>query len=256
MPEIKMGHTFKPYSIVSITSEDANYPASELSGYGNVRRHWRSTDTVEQIIVLDLFSGFKIPCIFLDHCNFASCTIEVNAANDWSGPEDSQAVTVNEDDFVERYKIWHEPESVSDRYVRIIIPNQTPTDGENYFRISRIIIPGIVFTPDHNIAWGYPAGANIPKRRNEFMSGGHETAWLGSDLVWQGEITWGYYPTDSLGNMRTLNARLENDLALFYENIETDTSKAYCVEKMNEININRAGYNQNNVTTLTLREKL
>lgn len=252
---IKFGYTFKSYSVSSITSEETSYPSSELSGYASLRKHWRSTSTSEQTIVLDLLSAFNIPCIFLDHCNFTSATIEVNGSNSWGSPQDSQAVIINEDKTVERYKKWHEPNSSSDRYVRIIIPSQTPTDGASYFRISRIIIPQTVFTPIHNISWDYPSGANKPKNINEFMSGGFEIIRLGSDLLWQGDIQWGYYPTDSLDDLRTLSARLEDDLALYYENITSDTSKAYCVAKRSQVTINRAGYNNNQVNTITLQEK-
>jgi hypothetical protein len=179
----------------------------------------------------------------------------VNGSNSWASPQDSQIVTINEDDTVERYKIWHEPNSSSDRYVRIVIPNQTPTDGASYFRIARIIVPQVVFAPSYNIEWGYPSGASREKRRNEFLSGGFEVIRLGEDLLWQGDITWGYYPTDSLSDLHTLSARLEDDLALYYENIDNDTSKAYCVEKQGVITLDRAGYNNNKLSTISLQEK-
>jgi hypothetical protein len=252
---VKWGYDIIDFSVSSATSENTSFPSSNLALPESFLRSWRSTDTTEQIIVLSLGASYNLDCIYLDNCNFTSATIEVNDSDSWTSPNDSQSVTISQDPDTGRYRIWHEPTSTGDTHVRIVIPSQTPVDGESYFKIGRIIIPETVFMPEVNISWGYESEVTKAKRRNEFISGGHETVWLGNHLLWQSSLSWGYYPTDNLNDMKLLNRKLEEDYVLFYENIESDTSKAYYCEKMSEISISRVGYNQNQIQNITLREK-
>lgn len=178
-----------PYTPTA-TSEDSNYPVTNLSVYGNLLRCWKATVATGIVnVTLDFGAGNTFaslaadPGLFLDDLNVTSLYIQGNTVTtDWVTPPWSQAVTITKHEGATRYKDFRRLADLSAsaftyRYCNLRIPSQTPTDGGNY-RIGRVW-PGTVGTLLQNP--GYDSDLTIEQDVIEtpFLGGGSETSIMG-----------------------------------------------------------------------------
>ncbi len=89
---------------ITVSSEDANFPSSNLKHPFRSKR-WRSTGVTTEWIVYDLQTAEEIDSVVLlwpkedgiRLSNSATVTIQANATNVWTAPAVSQVLTINND---------------------------------------------------------------------------------------------------------------------------------------------------------------
>jgi hypothetical protein len=125
---------------ITASSEASGFPGSNLLDVHKPGAEWRSTATTEQNIVFDTGTvGCVVTAVFLGDVNFTSVTIQGNATDSWGSPSFSQAFTVSKDNVVQRYKAFAALTGFAYRYLRLLVPAQSPTDSEAFFRIGTAI---------------------------------------------------------------------------------------------------------------------
>ncbi len=134
-------------------NEDANYPATHLYNYTRPRPTFRSQDTTETIIDIDLGSAQAVAVVVISNVNFAQAYIEGDADGVWTSPDYSQAANPANDPYTNRFKRY-QAVGQTYRYWRLRIPAQTPTDGAGYFWLANIVLLGSVLEMSANP--GYP----------------------------------------------------------------------------------------------------
>jgi len=176
----RVATSFLSYTAVGST-ENANFVASNITALDRPKKTWRSTALGAQNIVLDFGSAKTPPAIFLDNVNFATVQIQGNATDSWGTPAfDTGSVTIDEDPQIDRYKKLVTLTSFNYRFMRILIPSQTPVDGAAYYQIGAAAVPVSLTTlteaPTYPGEWK-DIGSIV---QNDFLSGGFETIPLGS----------------------------------------------------------------------------
>ena len=172
------------------TSEDGNYPATNLKVYDNLARAWKATVATGIVnVTLDFGAGQTLsglaanPGILIDDCNVTSLRIQGNSVTtDWVTPPWDQAITVAKHEGVGRYKDFRRLLDLSAsafayRYLNIRILSQTPTDGANY-RIGRVGI-GQITEPSMNPSYDSVLTVDQRVRDTEMEDGGVEVNEMG-----------------------------------------------------------------------------
>lgn len=126
---------------VSATSEEASFPKERLTSLLRLDRPWRSTDTTEQKIVIDMGSGLGAGTIILYRTNFTSFSLGHDTLSGGpfvaiAGSPFSVALDLKDG----RYKRLVEIGSAIDRYLEITIPNQGTTDNNDFFQLGAILV--------------------------------------------------------------------------------------------------------------------
>jgi len=127
----------RAFTSITASSTKSGFPASHLEQLdpGLV---WIG-DASSANIVIDLGAPVAIPYIWLNNANFLLATLQANSANSWDTPAVSLDVTLAADD-INIIKGFFALSATNYRYVRLVIPSQTFTDGESEPSLGNIII--------------------------------------------------------------------------------------------------------------------
>lgn len=131
-------------TINSVTASGSaeGFPASNLLNY-DPDLIWKADAFSSDVtLVLDLLAATPIDYIWLNNANFLSATLQANASNVWTSPSVSKNVTLAEDD-AGVVKGFFDLSSTDYRYVRIVIPVQTLTDGGSVPSLGNIILGSV-----------------------------------------------------------------------------------------------------------------
>lgn len=137
MGTFRLTKDFIDYEILSATSQVGAYLATNLLNREYPKRAWRSGSLDSQEIEIDLLSARQDPEIHIEITNASE--IEYVGSNDgesWNGAEGE--ITVERDEKQGVYRYGGKIEGFNHRYIKIIIPNQTPTDGASYYSIGTL----------------------------------------------------------------------------------------------------------------------
>jgi len=140
--EIIIGRNLIDYTIESVSSEDANWPAANLLVFDKRIRYWKTTVATDSYVVIDLGAAKALKAVGVIDVNYASCKIQGNDTDSWGSPAfDSDTLTISQEKLTGLYRL-HFPEiaGFNYRYLRLFIPTQTPTDGEAVFRTGVLAI--------------------------------------------------------------------------------------------------------------------
>ena len=218
------GHTCPTFTVTA-TSSATDYTCSDLAIFTNLRRCWRSTSTSQQTLDFTFSSSQAVVGVVIDDTNFTA--IKVGATD----------YTISKDTRVNRYKIYADKTSTGSTF-QIIVPTQTPTDGNSFFRIGRImfIVSANKILLNQNISWPYPANAEQPYLKIPFESGGIEIVRLGDYFAFSCSMKFSYANRTTEGQILALNTVHMNTPIVLYENI-SDTSKVYVCYKEGSIEV-------------------
>ncbi|MGH7820179.1 MAG: hypothetical protein ACREQ9_10430 [Candidatus Binatia bacterium] len=78
---IQWAKDFRNPTVISATSETADFPRSRVADRTRPNRAWRSTATGQQDLVLDLGASLSFQAIALHHMNFATVELAHSADN-------------------------------------------------------------------------------------------------------------------------------------------------------------------------------
>lgn len=243
--------------VVTASSENADYPATNLKLYSSPKRHTRTLVQTECNYVFDFGSAKAIVAIILVDVNFTGCYIEGNATNEWGSPTfrypaGSGNLTISKDERTQRYSVYIPLIGFNYEFARLVIPTQTPVDGLNVFRMGSLICLDTKQEFTQNPTYPYDYSADEKNKEIEFESGGYEDYRLG-DFYWQGTFGFDVHERTYESEIWVLNSLGKDGLLVFYENIG-DTSKVYVCKRRTEIQVSWEQPNINKIDTMTFRE--
>src|SRR4030042_2463084 len=137
-------------AMITVSSEDSNYPKANMLDLAHLRRHYRSLVITETTIVIDFSSAKAIKAVLLNDVNFTNVYIQGNDTDVWTSPSFSQQFTISEDKRVQRYKLYTALTGFNYQYMRIKITAQTPTDGLSVFRIGTLVVTETILELSRN----------------------------------------------------------------------------------------------------------
>lgn len=133
--------------VIAASSAAADNPASYLAFPGRPMLPWRSTAGGEQNVVVDFLAAAVLSGIWLIRTNFAQVTIQGNATDVWTSPSFSQTFTVARNPWNFRYQLAVPLSGFAFRYLRILIPSQTPADGTPAYLLGGVYAGAIESVP-------------------------------------------------------------------------------------------------------------
>lgn len=120
-------------TVITGSSQDANYPDDNIAEPQIPFIPWRTGALGSQNVVIDFGSARKIEIIIFNRTNFASVTIQGNAANSWGSPSFSQAITIGRNRLTGRYQHGEVLSGFNYRYLRPLIADPGALGGETYY---------------------------------------------------------------------------------------------------------------------------
>ncbi len=240
---------------VTASSENASFPGDNVLVYGRPGKEYRSGDTAETTLVLDFGAVAQVGGLYVGEVNFEDLVIQGNDTDSWSSPAFSQAVTVTLDVLTQRRKGFFLLTSFEYQYLRLVIENQTRTDGAAFYRIGVVLAVGSAAALAYNPSWGYEYGAQKMYKRIETESGSVETVITGLKSRWRGVLDFdtrsGFEPT-----VEAWNAEDPGSVFLFYENgwNSGDSARAWLAKLEGEIRIGQPQYGKMQLGQMTLVE--
>lgn len=124
--------------------------SSEASGFGvaNLKSPhrpfltWRTTATGESWALFDFGVATPIDVLLLVNTNFATVSVQGNNADSWGSPSFNKSRTITRNPVMWRYQhgflISGLSQAFTHRYLRLLIPAQTPIDGQPYFSLGGV----------------------------------------------------------------------------------------------------------------------
>jgi hypothetical protein len=125
-------------TVTGSSQQSASFPAENLKTPQRPFLPWRTGATGAQSAVIDFGSAKTIDTLVLARTNFASANIQGNASNSWGSPSFDQAITIDQNPLTRRYQYGAVLIGFNYRYLRILIPSQTPVDGAAYYLLGGV----------------------------------------------------------------------------------------------------------------------
>lgn len=182
MGEMILARNLLTYTIDSFSSEDANWPASNLLIFDKRIRFWKTTSTSDSYVIIDLGAAKALKAVGVIDVNYSSCKIQGHTSNNFTTPDfDSGLVTIAQEKLTHLYRLhFIALTGFNYRYLRLFIPTQATTDGTSVFRT------GVLATSVDSAEFLYGGYNGLNMRRNQAISvrdmhgGGQEKAINGS----------------------------------------------------------------------------
>lgn len=126
-------------TVMSGSAPDSAFPAANLKTPDlPFSAPAKTTATGQQTWTVDFGSAQTIVLLVLARVNFTSATVEGNATDSWGAPSFSLALTITRNEQSGRYQWAGLLTAFTFRFMRIVIPAQTPTDGASGYLIGGI----------------------------------------------------------------------------------------------------------------------
>lgn len=152
-------------SSITASSEAAVFAAANLLQYDPALVWKAAAFSGNVTLTADLGAAGQINFIWLNNANFLNVTIQANSANTWDSPAVSKAVVMAEDD-VGVIKGFFEFSASPFRYVRVVIPVQTLTDGSSVPFLGNMVLGN---TQDLIVSTWQP---QVVEEFNDFLADG------------------------------------------------------------------------------------
>lgn len=183
------------------TTDAAGFPASNVLDWSHPSIRWQSdTLTGDKTLVFDFgasppsYAGF-----YLGRVNFTSAVLQANAADVWTSPTYSVAITPTQDAFVNRKQGLHffnaDRSTIALRYARLRIPSGTGVDDSSTEYKVGVMVP-IVSSIEVDNRAAIRLQVTKAVLRNELPGGGRDIVGIGVrrmrlELPWE----WLWDPT-------------------------------------------------------------
>lgn len=184
MDQMIIGRNLINYTIEDFSSEDPNWPSSNLLIFDKRIRWWKTTSTAESYVVIDLAEAKALKAVGVIDVNYSSCKVQGNASDSWGAPSfDTDTVTIAQEKLTDLYRLILDEDDLTGfnyRYLRLLIPNQATTDGAAVFRT------GVLAVSVDSEKFLYGSIQSMRMRRNQAISvqemhgGGQEKAQNGA----------------------------------------------------------------------------
>lgn len=138
------------------TSQDAAYPATNAKTPHRPFLPYKSGGLGNQDLVFDFASPKTLQIIGIVNANVTQVRFQGNPTNSWGAPGFNQLVTVPRNPLSGRYQVVVIlPNAFGTfvyRYLRVLIPTQTPTDGAAAYKIGGVWAGATTLMPK-NLGW-------------------------------------------------------------------------------------------------------
>lgn len=238
MSNFILSYSFVDYTPTAST-EHASFPAENIADLSKPSAEYRSTGALQTTIVLDTgAASTAVAAVYVGGVNFTSLTIQGNATDSWGAPSFTQAVTIAQDAELLKRKAFIALTAFAYRYMRLVIPVQTRTDGEGFYRIGAVALMSAAAELPINPQYGYERSPGWPHEEVELDGGGIETLLLGLCMRFEAELEF-QVPAASASTFYAINAVQPGQPFVFYENgwNSGGTEKAYLVRIQKPLSI-------------------
>ena len=176
MGTFRMSKDFIEYVIVSQTSQSGDYLALNLKNRLKPKRAWRSSDTSQQEIVIDLLSARNNPEVHVEITNAPAIRFIGGDDGSTFNGFDSGNITMKIDPKQGVYRYGGPLTGFNHRYVKVVVPTGSPTDGAAFFSIGTLSFMAstelMVLNPEQGVAYGEAGSDGFLV--NDFESGGSD----------------------------------------------------------------------------------
>jgi hypothetical protein len=179
---------FLDYDIDSYSTQDANWPWSNIQNYEKQLRVGKTTVATDSWVIFD-FGAAKSPNgAMLINANFATYELDFNDTTNFTSPAiESGSLTLAQDIlFTRRGRSFQNPldfGAVNHRYARLFIPTQTPTDGASSFSLGAAIFTENMLELLVGPQWGQGIEVIEEGEENELSGGGKEKVRYGEPFI-------------------------------------------------------------------------
>lgn len=135
-------------TVVGSSQQSLSFAAANVKAPQRPFLPWRTSGVGDQDVVVDFGSAKTVDVILLARTNFTTARIQGNASDSWGAPAFNQLVTITQNPMNLRYQYGAVLTAFSYRYLRILIPSQTPTDGASYYLLGGLWAGGQTRPPD------------------------------------------------------------------------------------------------------------
>jgi hypothetical protein len=94
---------------------------------------WRTGALGDQNVVVDFGVAKAVETFLIARTNFTSARIQGNPSDSWGAPAFDQAITIDRNPVNGRYQYGATLTAFNYRFLRVLIPSQTPVDGVGYY---------------------------------------------------------------------------------------------------------------------------
>ena len=230
MSNFILSFAFVDYTPTAST-EHASFPDDNVADLLSPGAEYRSADALETTIVLDTgATGTAVAAVYMGGVNVTSMTIQGNDTDAWGSPAFSLAVTISQDAELLKRKGFFALTGFEYRYMRLVIPVQTRTDGEAFYRMGVAALMSTAAELPINPQYNYERAPGWPHEEVELDGGGVETLILGLCMRFEAELEFQARKTHE-STFHAINAVQPGQPFIFYENgwHEGGTEKAYLV---------------------------
>lgn len=248
------------YSIVSQTTQNASYPASNIADFTHMVREYRTVTSSTGVNVwIDFGAAITLAGVMIDACNVSS--------GYYDGSSLSSAVTSTNlhtfsatalDIRVNRFKVYTPFTNFNFRYMRLVIAG-APSDTNAFFKIGRLVPFQSQVSLTRSPSLGYTYSANYPEPViNQFKSGGVEVISQGNNKIFQCNMNFIGYPSSLSSELWEIDNIKPNDLCMIYENdtvqSATNISHCYLCRRVENIKVTRNLPTHDDIANLSLIE--
>lgn len=171
------------YNVVA-SSENASYPDDNVKTLRNPFREFHSTGAIETTLIFDMATARTLDAVSLVNVNFAGAYFQGATASTWLAPPFRSPSTGNHAISTERVTgrlslLSTFSTAFNYRYLRLVIPAQTPTDGAAFFRIGGVALVDTLRSMPAGFDMGLKMSGKAAAMRMEFASGASERAIVG-----------------------------------------------------------------------------
>lgn len=168
------------YSIASVTEQNNNYPASEVTDIEKQFSVWRTTTTSQNTIILDLGQARALNGLGIINTNYTNIVIIGSANSNLSSPSYSESAALKLDLITRRYRLFVDPQSYgagsfNARYLGIQINSQTPVDNAAYFFTGGIVVTESKEELLTNVRTGFSVDSSKAANFQDKLNGGFES---------------------------------------------------------------------------------
>jgi len=238
MSNFILSYDFIDYTPTAST-EHASFPDDNIADLSSPGAEYRSTNALQTTIVLDTGAAeTAVAAVYIGGVNFTSMTIEGNETNSWGAAAFQLGAVIGRDAELLKYKGFFALTDFEYRYMRLIIPAQTRTDGEGFYRVGVVVLLSTAAELPINPQYNYERAPGWPHEEVELDGGGIETLILGLCMRFEAELEFQARKTHE-AVFHAINAVQPGRPFIFYENgwHSGGTEKAYLVRIQKPLSI-------------------
>lgn len=175
------------YNIHSFSSEELNWPASNIKNFRKQFNYWKTTDLNDNWVIVDLLAPKQVNAVVLLNVNYNTVNLQFNDTTNFTTPAvETGNLTLFKDLITGRYRLFINPQdygSVNHRYIRIFTTAQSALDGDTGLKTGGVAISDSSEKFLENPLFGMPVTPSKPTESRRMLSGADEKISRGNRMA-------------------------------------------------------------------------